>query len=82
MCRPVGWPGRRRPDRFCWSANRRFLHDLLNRPATDWSPALFVRTVANAVNGDISIARTTGAASSKGTAPQPLDRVGAEDDGT
>jgi Flp pilus assembly protein CpaB len=28
-------------------------------------------------DGDISIARTTGAASSKGTAPQPLDRVGA-----
>ena len=32
-------------------------------------------------DGDISIARTTGAASSKGTAPQPLDRVGTEDDG-
>ena len=28
-------------------------------------------------DGDISIARTTGAVSSKGTAPQPLDRVGA-----
>ena len=31
-------------------------------------------------DGDISIARTTGATSSKGTAPQPLDRVGTEDD--
>jgi Flp pilus assembly protein CpaB len=28
-------------------------------------------------DGDISIARTTGAASSKGTSPQPLDRVAA-----
>jgi Flp pilus assembly protein CpaB len=31
-------------------------------------------------DGDISIARTTGAASSKGTAPQPLERVGTEED--
>jgi Flp pilus assembly protein CpaB len=30
-------------------------------------------------DGDISIARTTGAVSSKGTAPQPLDRVGTGD---
>ena len=33
-------------------------------------------------DGDISIARTTGATSSKGTVPQSLDRVGTEDDAT
>jgi len=40
----------------CWSANRRFHEDRRDKPAASISPALFVRTVANAVNGDISIA--------------------------
>ena len=36
--------------------------------------------VAAAVaDGNISLARTTGAVSGRGTAPQPLDRVGAAD---
>jgi hypothetical protein len=41
----------------CWSANRRFHEERRDQPAASLSPALFVRTVANAVNGDISIAR-------------------------
>jgi hypothetical protein len=41
----------------CWSANRRFHEERRDRPAASLSPALFVRTVANAVNGDLSIAR-------------------------
>ncbi|HUD71516.1 MAG TPA: beta-ketoacyl synthase N-terminal-like domain-containing protein, partial [Dongiaceae bacterium] len=41
----------------CWSANRRFHEEHRDQPPASLSPALFVRTVANAVNGDISIAR-------------------------
>ncbi len=41
----------------CWSANRRFHEERRDQPAASLSPALFVRTVANAVNGDITIAR-------------------------
>lgn len=41
----------------CWSANRRFHEERRDRPAAALSPALFVRTVANAINGDLSIAR-------------------------
>jgi hypothetical protein len=44
----------------CWASNARFHQSLLSRPVTDLSPALFVRTIANAAAGEISIARRLG----------------------
>ena len=39
----------------CWGSIAQHDRDLRDRPMADLSPAVFVRTVANAVNGDISI---------------------------
>jgi len=44
----------------CWASNAEYLHDLDHRSAADLSAALFARTVANAVNGEISIAHGIG----------------------
>jgi hypothetical protein len=44
----------------CWASNAEYLRDLDHRSAADLSPALFARTVANAVNGEISIAHGIG----------------------
>lgn len=44
----------------CGASNAEYLHDLDHRSAADLSPALFSRTVANAVNGEISIAHGIG----------------------
>ena len=44
----------------CWESIARHHHDLRHLSATEHSPAVFVRTVANAVNGDISIGRGLG----------------------
>ena len=39
----------------CRASNAQHQRDLRTKPSTDWSPALFVRTVANAAAGGISI---------------------------
>lgn len=44
----------------CWASNAEFLFDLDHRPTPELSPGLFVRTVANAVNGEICIAHGIG----------------------
>ena len=44
----------------CWASNAEFLVDLDDRPTPELSPGLFVRTVANAVNGEICIAHGIG----------------------
>jgi len=44
----------------CWASNAEFLFDLDDRPTTELSPGLFVRTVANSVNGEIGIAHGLG----------------------
>lgn len=47
----------------CWSSNTRFYVDLLKNHVAAVSPALFVRTVSNAVTGDLSITLHLGGAS-------------------
>lgn len=47
----------------CWSSNAQYFRDLEQGPAAELSPALFARTVSNAVNGEISIAHQIGGAS-------------------
>ncbi len=44
----------------CFASNAEFFFDLERRPAPELSPALFSRTVSNAVNGEISIAHQIG----------------------
>jgi hypothetical protein len=44
----------------CWSSNASFHRDLLRLPAPELSPAVFARTVANSVNGEVSIAQRIG----------------------
>ncbi len=47
----------------CWASNALFFLDLLRRPLAELSPALFARTVPNAVSGEISIAHGIGGVS-------------------
>jgi len=44
----------------CWSSNARFFLEEERRTPLELSPALFARTVPNAVNGEISIAHRIG----------------------
>lgn len=44
----------------CWSSNVSFHRDLIGKPVAQASPAVFSRTVSNAVNGEISIAQGIG----------------------